>query len=147
MGNSSTTISSRTAARSPPAASSRALTAGLSGVLEKTPPSQYDWPSISVIGKLGGRLPLAATCSNVRPPGRRLSKNSISPVPTLVAPTKTPVASSLSLSGSTSSASVSRRGPVSYTLVNAHGAVSQSLCSPDKPGVSREGGGRPAGLG
>ena len=96
IGNSSTTMSSRSTARSPSAACSSALIAGPSGVLENRPPSQYGSPSMSVIGKLGGRLPLAATCSKVRPPGRSRSKYSISPVPTFVAPTITRGSSALS---------------------------------------------------
>ena len=106
-------MSSRSTARSPSAACSSALIAGPSGVLENRPPSQYGSPSMSVIGKLGGRLPLAATCSKVSPPGRSRSKNSISPVPTFVAPTITRGSSALSRAGSTSSASVCRSGAVS----------------------------------
>ena len=87
--------------------------AGLSGVLENRPPSQYASLADAVIGKLGGRLPLAATCSKVSPPGRSRSKNSISPVPTFVAPTITCGSSALSRAGSTSSASVVRSGAVS----------------------------------
>src|SRR5450631_2930021 len=48
-------MSSRTAPTSSLAASSRALMAGLRGVFENRPPSQYDRPSILVIGKLGGK--------------------------------------------------------------------------------------------
>ena len=89
-----------------------------SGVLSNSPPSQYGigrplGPGAEVIGKLGGRLPLGATCSNVSPPARSRSKNSISPVPTFVAPTITRGSSALSRAGSTSSASVCRSGAVS----------------------------------
>ena len=62
--------------------------AGLSGVLAKRPPSQYHCPSISVMGKPGGRLPLAITASNVRLCSA-LSKYLINAVSTSMAPTIT----------------------------------------------------------
>ena len=146
IGNSSTTTSSRSTARSPPAASSSALIAGPSGVLENRPPSQYRCSPIGVIGKLGGRLPLAATCSKVRPPGWRLRKYSITPVATLIAPTITRVVSSSSRRGSTSSARVS---PQRCGVVDAGeqpGRGEQPGLQLVHPGVA-EGGQRPVDRG
>lgn len=45
-------------------ASSRLSNASI-GVLLNKPPSQYDWPLITVAGKPGGKLPLAMMCSGV----------------------------------------------------------------------------------
>ncbi len=54
IGNSSTTMSSRSTSRSPPAACSSALIAGPSGVLENRPPSQYGC-SVDVRHREAGR--------------------------------------------------------------------------------------------
>jgi hypothetical protein len=84
--------------------------AGLSGVLANGSPSQYHCLSTSVMGKPGGRLPLATTCSKER---SELSKYLISAVLRSIAPTITRMPPWLSLSRSANSARVRRSGPVS----------------------------------
>jgi hypothetical protein len=112
MGNSWITISSRWMAGLSGSHDSRKLMAGLSGVLANGPPSQYHCLSTSVMGKPGGRLSLATTCSKERS-WSELSKYLISAVLRSIAPTITRLPPWLSLSRSANSARVRRSGPVS----------------------------------